>query len=67
MAGRTLDVSATGEGGVDWANVGGQSTTVGLSGTTVKAVTDTANANVKKINDVTLTGDGTSGSPWGPA
>ena len=39
-AGRTLDVTATGEAGVDWANVGGASTTVSLSGTTVKAVTD---------------------------
>ena len=34
-AGRTLDVSATGEAGVDWANVGSPTTAVGLSGTTV--------------------------------
>jgi hypothetical protein len=34
-AGRTLDVSAGGEAGVDWANVGSPTTTVGLSGTTV--------------------------------
>jgi hypothetical protein len=34
-AGRTLDVSAGGEAGVDWANVGGQSTSVNLSATTV--------------------------------
>lgn len=39
-AGRTLDVSAGGEAGVDWANVGGASTTVNLSGTTVKTATD---------------------------
>lgn len=39
-AGRTLDVSATGEAGVDWANVGSPTTTVGLSGTTVKTATD---------------------------
>ena len=39
-AGRTLDVSAGGEAGVDWANVGSPSTTVGLSGTTVKTATD---------------------------
>ena len=38
--GRTLDVSAGGEGGVDWANVGSPSTVVGLSGTTVKTATD---------------------------
>lgn len=41
-AGRTLDVSATGEAGIDWANVGSPTTTVGLSGTTVKNVTDIA-------------------------
>lgn len=34
-AGRTLDVSAGGEAGMDWANIGGQSTSVNLSGTTV--------------------------------
>jgi hypothetical protein len=34
-AGRTLDVSATGEAGIDWANVGSPTTTVGLSGTTI--------------------------------
>lgn len=35
VPGRTLDVSATGEAGVDWANVGSPTTTVGLSGTTI--------------------------------
>lgn len=35
VAGRTLDVSATGEAGVDWANVGSPTTTVGLTGTTI--------------------------------
>ena len=39
--GRTLDVSAGGEAGIDWANVGSPTTTVGLSGTTIKASTDT--------------------------
>jgi hypothetical protein len=34
-AGRTLDVSATGEAGLDWANVGSPTTTVGLTGTTI--------------------------------
>lgn len=38
--GRKLDVSAGGEAGVDWANVGGATTTVNLSGTTVKTATD---------------------------
>lgn len=47
--GRTLDVSSTGEAGVDWANVGSQSTTVTLSGTTVKTATDveTDTANIQ--------------------
>jgi hypothetical protein len=39
-AGRTLDVSAGGEAGLDWANIGSPTTTVGLSGTTVKTATD---------------------------
>ena len=34
-AGRTLDVSAGGEAGVDWANVGSPTTTLDLSGTTI--------------------------------
>ncbi len=34
-AGRALDVSAGGEAGVDWANVGSPTTTLNLSGTTV--------------------------------
>lgn len=38
--GRTLDVSSGGESGVDWANVGSPTTTVNLSGTTVKTATD---------------------------
>jgi hypothetical protein len=39
-AGRTLDVSAGGEAGIDWANVGSPTTVVGLSGTTIKTATD---------------------------
>lgn len=39
-ADRTLDVSAGGEAGVDWANVGSPTTTLNLSGTTVKTATD---------------------------
>lgn len=35
VAGRTLDVTATGEAGIDWANVGSPTTSVGLSGTTI--------------------------------
>jgi hypothetical protein len=40
VGGRTLDVSATGEAGVDWANVGTPGSTVNLSATTVKTLTD---------------------------
>lgn len=39
-AARTLDVSAGGAAGVDWANVESPTTTVALSGTTVKTATD---------------------------
>lgn len=41
VLGRTFDVSATGEGGVDWANVGGPTTAVNLSATTVKDISAT--------------------------
>ncbi|MHB1260314.1 MAG: hypothetical protein ACYC2H_01220 [Thermoplasmatota archaeon] len=40
VLGRTLDVSAGGEAGVDWGNVGSPTTTVGLSGTTVATLTN---------------------------
>lgn len=39
VAGRTLDVTATGEAGIDWANIGGPTTSVNLSGTTVGTAT----------------------------
>jgi len=42
-AGRTLDVSTTGEAGVDWANVGSPSTSVNLSNTTVANATNVTN------------------------
>lgn len=44
-AGRTLDVTATGEAGIDWANIGSPTTTVSLSGTTVATVTTTGTAS----------------------
>lgn len=37
-AGRTLDVSAGGEAGVDWANVGSPTSTVALTGTSLNSV-----------------------------
>ena len=36
VAGTTLDVSATGEAGVDWANVGSVTTTIDFTNTTIK-------------------------------
>lgn len=51
VAGRTLDVSSTGEAGLDWANVGTPGSTVGLSATTVATVTTAATAtNVTTVN-----------------
>lgn len=41
-AGRTLDVSSTGEAGVDWANVGSPTTTLALTGTSISTVADGA-------------------------
>jgi len=35
VAGRKLDVTTTGEAGIDWANIGSPTTTVALTGTTV--------------------------------
>lgn len=40
VAGRTVDVTATGAAGIDWANVENPTTTVNLSGTSVKTATD---------------------------
>lgn len=67
--GRTLDVTATGAAGVDWANVENQSTTVNLTGTTsladvvkllgtawlTPAVAGTPDVNTKLINGVATT------------
>ena len=50
-AGRTLDVSAGGEGGVDWANVGSPTTAVDLSGTTIKT-TQKVDVETIKTNPV---------------
>ena len=49
--GRTLDVSAGGEAGVDWANVGSPTTTVGLTGTTI-ATTQKVDVETIKTNPV---------------
>jgi hypothetical protein len=50
VAGRTLDVSSGGEAGIDFANIGSPTTTVNLSGTTVKAVTDAVTVGTISAN-----------------
>lgn len=50
--GRTIDVSSGGEAGVDWANVGSPTTTVGLTNTTI--------ANTQDVNVRSISGDTTS-------
>lgn len=50
-AGRTLDVSAGGEAGIDWANVGSPTTTLDLSGTTIKT-TQKVDVDTIKTNPV---------------
>lgn len=59
-AGRKLDVSAGGEAGLDWANVGSPTTVVGLSGTTVKTATDveTDTADIQARLPAALTAGG---------
>jgi len=55
-AGRTLDVSAGGEAGIDWANVGSPTTTVGLTGTTIatsQVVASVSGAVASVTNPVT--------------
>lgn len=54
-AGRTLDVSAGGEAGVDWANVGSPTTTLNLSGTTI-ATTQKVDIETIKTNPVVNAG-----------
>ncbi len=59
VAGRTLDVSATGESGLDWANIGSPTTAVNLSGTSTKALEPTT---AGRTLDVTVTG--AAGIDW---
>jgi hypothetical protein len=54
-AGRTLDVSAGGEAGVDWANVGSPTTSLALTGTTI-ATTQQVDVNTIKTNPVVNAG-----------
>jgi hypothetical protein len=59
-AGLTLDVSAGGEAGLDWANVGSPTTVLNLSGTTVKNATDikTATDDIQARIPAALTAGG---------
>jgi hypothetical protein len=49
--GRKLDVTTTGEAGVDWANVGAPTTTLALTGTTIGTLT-TYTGNTVQTGDV---------------
>lgn len=62
-AGRTLDVTATGAAGIDWANVENPTTTVGLSGTTVKTATDVETDTAV----IGAAGAGLTAVPWNAA
>lgn len=62
VAGRTLDVSAGGEAGLDWANIGSPTTTVALTGTTI-ATTQQVDVNTIKTQTVTCT-TGVTVSPF---
>ena len=58
VAGRTLDISTTGEAGVDWANVGSPTTTQNLSATTIstsQAVASVSGAVGSVTSPVALT------------
>lgn len=52
-AGRTLDVTATGEAGIDLANVGAPTTTLNLSGTTIAAVSGAVGSVTGAVGSVT--------------
>lgn len=54
-AGRTLDVSAGGEAGIDWANVGSPTTSLALTGTTI-ATTQKVDIETIKTNPVVNAG-----------
>lgn len=58
-AARKLDVSAGGEAGLDWANIGSPTTTVNLSGTSTLALQPTT---AGRTLDVTTTGE--AGLDW---
>lgn len=70
VAGRSLDVSAGGEAGVDWANVGTPGSTVSLSATTIATLT-TYTGNTPQTGDsfarIGAAGAGLTAVPWNAA
>lgn len=54
-SGRSLDVTTTGEAGIDWSNIGAPTTSVNLSGTTI-ATTQQVDVNTIKTNPVVNAG-----------
>lgn len=65
VAARTLDITATGAAGVDWANVENPTTTLDLSGTTVGIVTALATAERSAVADAILNRDLSTGTDSG--
>lgn len=69
IRGRTFDVSATGEGGIDWANIGSPTTAVNLSATEIRRADSAMNvANLASTDTLTtILGNvnGTAGVNWG--
>ncbi len=59
VSGRSTDVSATGEVGIDWANIGSPTTVVDLSGTSTKALEPTTAG--RKLD---VTAGGEAGIDW---
>ena len=59
--GRTLDVSSGGEAGVDWANVGGQTTSVTLTNTLVNADVTKISTDATAADNLETMLDGTGG------
>ena len=55
-AGRTLDVSAGGEAGLDWSNVGSPTTTLALTGTSIASVSGAVGSVTSGVNTVQLAG-----------
>lgn len=56
VAGRTIDISVSGEAGIDLANVGSPTTTLNLSGTTIGTVTSAVTLPTIPVNWITDSG-----------